>query len=144
MPTDPVLSLYVVILATLGLHRLWTHEQIFQPLRSYAKKLPKYLNKPFTCPPCSAFWVAALVSYSVYFGPAYWQPLFWALAAYFPARLMLMVYPLLQAKGMRSHPVMSKPKPKPQGGCKSCGQKRPKPPVQKPDQEPPKPNPVAP
>jgi hypothetical protein len=140
----------VLCLASLGVHRLWNYEAIFQRPRQWVNGFA-----PLACPPCNAFWVAAAVAAAAWWTVhlPWWQAVGFPLAAYPILRTAVWLYSqpdiaqMLTLSGARASQAPSatwsgnapvallgtqqsgqlqhavKPSD-PSTGCTSCGEKR--------------------
>lgn len=77
----PLLTDFVIlVLASLGIHRLWNHEDIFAESIAALRRMPAL--KALWCPACNAFWIALAVVGSWTLFPVSTRPILTALAIY--------------------------------------------------------------
>lgn len=59
-----LLGVIVFLLLSIGTSHLWSHSDIFSPVRNFiALKFHPFFSRLFLCPECSAFWIGIAISF---------------------------------------------------------------------------------
>jgi len=61
-----MVNILIFLLMSLSVAYMWSHANIFSPIRNYIVKIP-YIRQPLLCPECFSFWAGFGVSF--FFNP---------------------------------------------------------------------------
>lgn len=55
-------GILIFLLLSLSVAHMWSHAEIFTPLRNKVALIP-YIRRPLICPECFSFWAGLMVSF---------------------------------------------------------------------------------
>lgn len=57
-------SLFLFLLMSLSIAYMWSHADVFSPMRNFIVKVP-FIRRPLLCPECFSFWAGLGVSFII-------------------------------------------------------------------------------